>query len=144
MSPNNRAGTSANSTSIKFSVGDPNEIDQCMLSIDDQINQTSLDISCSKCIRHSNTLLFQSTDSKKFATLFYGVLDSKNHMLNYCNAGHDNPYLFSESKNRQRLETGGVVLGFVPDFSYDELHHMTEYNQTLAVYHFYTLPVNRV
>jgi sigma-B regulation protein RsbU (phosphoserine phosphatase) len=56
---------------------------------------------------------------KKFATLFYGLLDFKNHQLQYCNAGHDNPFHFTQQET-QRLQTGGVVLGFISHFSYEE------------------------
>ncbi len=38
----------------------------------------------------------------------------------YCNAGHDFPFLFRSNKTVERLKTGGVVLGFVPHFSYSE------------------------
>jgi sigma-B regulation protein RsbU (phosphoserine phosphatase) len=81
--------------------------------------QTMADIPIKECIGRSNTLIHRSTDMKKFATLFYGLLDFKNHQLQYCNAGHDNPFHFTQQEIK-RLKTGGVVLGFVPQFSYEE------------------------
>jgi len=47
------------------------------------------------CLNRSNKLLYQSTDRQKFATLFYGILDSENHQLCYSNAEHNRPFLFS-------------------------------------------------
>lgn len=82
--------------------------------------QVAAGVSCHICIEKSNTLLFHGTDSTKFATLFFGILDSKTNELFYCNAGHDFPFLFRTNKTVDRLKTGGVVLGFVPHFSYNE------------------------
>jgi sigma-B regulation protein RsbU (phosphoserine phosphatase) len=78
---------------------------------------------CNECIARANKLLYQSTDSKKFATLFYGLLDFHNHQLSYCNAGHDNPFFITESKEVKRLDKGGTVLGFLPEalFEIDSL-----------------------
>ncbi len=82
--------------------------------------QVAPGVPCHICIEKSNTLLFHGTDSTKFATLFFGILDSKKNELCYCNAGHDFPLLFRTTKTVDRLKTGGVVLGFVPHFSYNE------------------------
>lgn len=82
--------------------------------------QVAPGVPCRMCIEKSNTLLFHGTDSTKFATLFFGILDSKKNELCYCNAGHDFPLLFRTNKTVDRLKTGGVVLGFVPHFSYNE------------------------
>ncbi len=51
--------------------------------------------SCKDCLRRSNKLLFQSTDVQKFATLFYGILDTRKNEICYTSAGHDHPFLFS-------------------------------------------------
>jgi serine phosphatase RsbU (regulator of sigma subunit) len=57
--------------------------------------------------------LFSDTHSGQFVTLFYGVLDTRNNMLHYCNAGHNPPYLFSTGKTPsvQSLGRTGVPLG---------------------------------
>jgi serine phosphatase RsbU (regulator of sigma subunit)/CRP-like cAMP-binding protein len=72
------------------------------------------------CIVNASKLLFRSTASDKFVTLFYGLLDINEHMLFYCNAGHDNPMLFNQRNKIKRLKTGGVVLGIMDDFPYKE------------------------
>jgi sigma-B regulation protein RsbU (phosphoserine phosphatase) len=73
-----------------------------------------------ECMDRSNALLYRSTDADKFATLFCGVLDYRNHRLTYSNAGHNYPYYFSESGEPARLAVGGLVLGCIEDFSYRE------------------------
>ena len=75
--------------------------------------------SAAECMRRSNRLLFQSTDSAKFVTFFYGILDLNGRTLEYCNAGHNAPILFSKGQ-QTRLETGGPVLGVLPDFPYEQ------------------------
>jgi sigma-B regulation protein RsbU (phosphoserine phosphatase) len=77
-------------------------------------------VSPKECLSRANTLLYHSTDFKKFATVFYGVLDFKNHQLVYTNGGHDDPIFLSKDKEPQRLSSGGTVLGFVEEFAYTE------------------------
>jgi sigma-B regulation protein RsbU (phosphoserine phosphatase) len=74
----------------------------------------------SETIARSNTLIYQSTDPEKFATLFYGVLDPGEDWLSFCNAGHENPILISTNGDVTRLETGGMALGVSEGFPYDE------------------------
>jgi serine phosphatase RsbU (regulator of sigma subunit) len=71
-------------------------------------------------VQRSNKLLFQSTDPEKFATLFFGVLDTSSHQLMYCNAGHEIPFVLSSDEDSARLETGGMALGVLEEFPYEE------------------------
>ena len=52
-----------------------------------------------------------------FATMFYGVIDTKSNRLTYCNAGHTPPLLL-RGEQMFRLITGGTVLGVDPDHRY--------------------------
>jgi sigma-B regulation protein RsbU (phosphoserine phosphatase) len=80
--------------------------------------QTLLNLSAKECITRSNTLLNQTINSEKFATVFYGILDSKNHVLSFSNGGHDNPFFLS-GQNFSRLKTGGIPLGMLSSFPYE-------------------------
>lgn len=82
--------------------------------------QTRPSLTPKQCIRRSNVLLYGSTDPQKFATFFYGLLDTQKHELRYCNAGHERPFLYSEGKDPLRLGTGGMVLSFMEQFPYEE------------------------
>jgi phosphoserine phosphatase RsbU/P len=82
--------------------------------------QTLASSTAAVCVQRANKLLHQSTSSDKFVTLFYSRLDSANHTLTYCNAGHDNPFLFSGEGEPRRLATGGLVLSIMEDFPYQE------------------------
>ena len=82
--------------------------------------QNLVSSSSSECMSRSNRLMFQSTDSAKFVTFFYAVLDIAGRTLEYSNAGHNPPILFSGDRDPRRLETGGPVLGVLPDFPYEQ------------------------
>lgn len=82
--------------------------------------QTLLTISPSECMANSNRLLFESTSPEKFATLFYGILDMRLHTLTYCNAGHEHPILLGVSGKTQDLEIGGIALGMLESFPFEE------------------------
>jgi sigma-B regulation protein RsbU (phosphoserine phosphatase) len=97
--------------------------------------QTLPNASASECLRRSNTLLFQSTDDEKFATVFYAILDPAQHRLLYSNAGHNDPFLFSTRRSAPlRLTTGGLVLGILPNFSFQEETIALERGDVLLIY----------
>jgi sigma-B regulation protein RsbU (phosphoserine phosphatase) len=86
------------------------------------------------CLERSNRLLFQSTSPEKFATAFYAILDSQKNILFSSNAGQDHPYLFSTDKKIQRLQAGGIPLGMLGDFTYEEESTPLEPGDTLVIY----------
>lgn len=83
-------------------------------------SQTYLTNSVKECISRVNRHLYQSTSPEKFATLFYGILDTKNHTLTYCNAGHEPPILIGRSGEVLRLREGGTVVGIMDGFTFKE------------------------
>jgi sigma-B regulation protein RsbU (phosphoserine phosphatase) len=81
----------------------------------------TINCSCAReCLEKSNYLLFQSTDSEKYATLFYGILDPANNRLAYANAGHNHPIMLAPDGSHQRLKTIGIPLGFLERFEFSE------------------------
>ena len=85
------------------------------------------------CVSRANDMLYASTDSDKFVTMFYAVLDTATHRLEYCNAGH-NPPIMIGGGGPVLLDTGGPVLGVVQGFPYErgEVEFMP--GETLLVY----------
>jgi phosphoserine phosphatase RsbU/P len=71
-------------------------------------------------MRKVNGLLHESTDSGKFVTAFYGVLDCRNRVLIFSNAGHNPPVLMRQDGRIEYLEEGGVALGVLPDASFED------------------------
>lgn len=82
--------------------------------------QTMLNDTAKDCVQRSNKLLYLSTSTEKFVTLFYGIIDVRAHSLCFSNAGHENPLLISEGKDPLRLNTGGIVLSIMEEFPYEE------------------------
>lgn len=82
--------------------------------------QSSLSADPKSCIERSNQLLYQSTSPEKFATVFYAILDHQNHQLWYANAGHEHPYLCCGTSDTKRLNVGGIPLGMLPDFAFQQ------------------------
>ena len=80
--------------------------------------QAMQDCTPDNCINKSNLLLYRSTTTDKFATLFYGMLNTEEHKLCYCNAGHNWPFLIKANGETLRLDVGGPVLGIIEDFAY--------------------------
>jgi len=67
-----------------------------------------------------NHQLFESTPAEKYATLFLGNYDGKNHRLTYSNGGHLPPIIMSEDGTIRRLEVGGTVVGLFDHVAYEE------------------------
>jgi sigma-B regulation protein RsbU (phosphoserine phosphatase) len=72
------------------------------------------------CLERSNKLLLASTDLERFATLFYGILDTEKHSFCYSNAGHNYPFVFRRGGDPLRLKVGGTVVGCFRATSYSE------------------------
>lgn len=65
-----------------------------------------------------NDLMVESTDSNMFATFFYGILDRHRSQFTSTNAGHNPPLLLRQNGQVERLEAGGLLLGFMSDQEY--------------------------
>jgi sigma-B regulation protein RsbU (phosphoserine phosphatase) len=74
----------------------------------------------SECLLRSNKLLFESTSPEKFATLFYGIIDTTHQSINYSNAGHDWPFLIGRDNSIRRFKTGGLMLGLIEQAAYED------------------------
>ncbi len=71
-------------------------------------------------MRKANGLLHESTERDKFVTAFYGVLDWKNSILIFSNAGHNPPLVMHADGTTEQLLDGGLALGVLPDSVYEE------------------------
>ncbi len=66
-----------------------------------------------------NKHLVRNTGDDRFATFFIAVYDSTTRTLRYTNAGHLPSFLICHGKS-ERLDKGGMVLGVVEDYGYEE------------------------
>jgi sigma-B regulation protein RsbU (phosphoserine phosphatase) len=70
-------------------------------------------------IRRINHLLCESqSQSSKYVTFFYGILNHQTGTMTYVNAGHPYPLVVKKGGELVRLETGGTVMGFFQDANY--------------------------
>lgn len=71
-------------------------------------------------MRKVNQLLHESTERDRFVTAFYGVLDWRNSVFIFSNAGHNPPMLLRADGTTEELTDGGVALGVLEDTRYEE------------------------
>jgi sigma-B regulation protein RsbU (phosphoserine phosphatase) len=67
-----------------------------------------------------NNLLFESIERDRYVTAAYGVLDCKNKIFTFSNAGHNPPVLIRDSGELQYLSEGGMALGIFANSTYEE------------------------
>jgi sigma-B regulation protein RsbU (phosphoserine phosphatase) len=86
------------------------------------------------CLSRTNTLLAQRTGPEKFVTLFFAVISPGDGLLRYCNAGHESPLIVRPSGEVHRLEAGGIPLGMVEEFPFQDGAAVLAPGDVLAVF----------
>lgn len=84
-----------------------------------------------------NRLVYESSSANRYATFFYAQYDSSTRLLEYVNAGHNPPLLFRTYGNRDavlRLDTGGPVIGLMPECSYVQHRVMLNEGDVLVLF----------
>jgi sigma-B regulation protein RsbU (phosphoserine phosphatase) len=71
-----------------------------------------------KFISKANSLIYNFTKGNRFITLFWMLIDDKQRIINYVNAGHVEPVLVSGSQV-SCLSDGGLLTGFIEDAKYE-------------------------
>jgi sigma-B regulation protein RsbU (phosphoserine phosphatase) len=82
--------------------------------------QAKLTLSPAECLSRVNRLLFDSTAAEKYATVFYGILDLHSHRFRYSNGGHETPFLITAAGGCTALVSGGIPLGMLESFPFEE------------------------
>jgi sigma-B regulation protein RsbU (phosphoserine phosphatase) len=62
-----------------------------------------------------NYLLFRNSGGEKFITAFLGIYDRRTRLMQYVNAGHNDPILLPDQGPAQRLTHGTVMLGIMEE-----------------------------
>ena len=76
--------------------------------------------SLSADVARLNAAVTKNCPAGKFITFFIGVLNPKTGSFSYCNAGHNPPLIVRADGSVEKLGSGGIVLGIVPVFSYEQ------------------------
>ena len=74
-----------------------------------------------KVLSEVNQLLQEENDAAMFVTVFYATFDPETGEFAYANGGHNTPLVVhTDGSSTVIPPTGGIALGVVPDFSYEE------------------------
>lgn len=76
-------------------------------------------MSTAELVARLNVHMVRNTADDRFATFFVAVYDSATRVLRYTNAGHLPGFLILNGASRH-LDKGGMVLGVVEDYVYEE------------------------
>ena len=75
--------------------------------------------SAGECLTYMNQSLVEQQAPGMFATVFYGILNTRSGMLEYANAGHNAPYLLSPGGKLEALkDLSGPMLGVFDGMQY--------------------------
>jgi sigma-B regulation protein RsbU (phosphoserine phosphatase) len=71
-----------------------------------------------------NSLVYESSETNRYATFFFGRYNAVTRVLDYVNAGHNAPMVFRACASDEpiilRLDTGGPVIGLLQDGGYEQ------------------------
>lgn len=86
------------------------------------IRASALEVrSPAQALRRANDLLVADSSSGMFVTVFYGVLDVREGVFTYANAGHNPPLLARAGASAPELLTAeGMILGVMEDIDLEE------------------------
>jgi sigma-B regulation protein RsbU (phosphoserine phosphatase) len=74
-------------------------------------------------VANVNRLVYEASSESRYATFFYGQYDPSTRKFDYVNAGHNPPMLFHRRQGQwtvTRLDVGGVVVGLLASFPYQQ------------------------
>ena len=86
-------------------------------------------------LQKMNRFIYDQTDPEAFVTMFYGVLDPKRRTLVYSSAGHEPGLLLrAETGCIEHITTPGILLGIVPDATFEEHKTSIQAGDVLLLY----------
>ena len=100
-----------------------------------RISGLQRDYTAADCLRVSNQMLCKESADNMFVTVFYAIYNVKTGEINYCNAGHNPPYILRKDGKLERLpnsETG--MLGVFDFFEFNDEFVKLEEGDLLMMY----------
>ncbi len=86
-------------------------------------------------VQSMNRELCQGNENSMFVTFFIGIIDLKTGRVDYCNAGHNYPYILRSSCKMEVIDkTHGTPLGIFEDIAYESDHLMLEKRDNIVLY----------
>ncbi len=96
--------------------------------------QSIMQATVAERVARADKLLYASTESDKYATMFYAELEPESGKLRYTNAGHNPPVLISADGEQRLLDVGGPPVGLLPIATYEESSVEMQPGDLLLVY----------
>jgi len=97
-------------------------------------SQSPLSEDLASQLRTVNRLLYQSTETNRYATLFLGLFDDADRRLRYVNCGHNPPLLLRGTGSLERLAPTAMVVGLVEDWTAGTEETVLGSGDILAIY----------
>ncbi|HET6351680.1 MAG TPA: SpoIIE family protein phosphatase [Coriobacteriia bacterium] len=85
-------------------------------------------------VARANAMMRRFTSVESFATLWFGLLNTKTGQLRYVSAGHPPALVLSPDGGLAHLETGSPIIGAFDDAVYFESHSMLGRHERLVLY----------
>lgn len=100
------------------------------------IRASALEVrSPAQALRRANDLLVADSSSGMFVTVFYGVLDVRDGVFTYANAGHNRPLLArADGGEPEPLSADGMILGVMEDVALEEKQVQMAEGDVLLMY----------
>jgi phosphoserine phosphatase RsbU/P len=86
-----------------------------------------------RLFNHVNRFLCDHTEVGRYATVFFGILDSQGH-LEFINAGHPSPFLLRRGTAEEAFTEGSYPVGLVPEAQYTAACLKLEPGDTLVLF----------
>lgn len=88
-----------------------------------------------ECLTETNRLLADYSVEYMFVTMFYAIYNTKTGHVNYCNAGHNAPYMLRADGTIELLpKAGNVMVGAFKDAVYKEDTLQLAHGDTLVMF----------
>lgn len=88
-----------------------------------------------ECLTRMNRVLCLENLSAMFVTIFYGILHFRTGEVEYCNGGHNPPYVLRCDGDARMLATSGnLVVGGLPNSSYRATELTLQAGETIFLY----------
>jgi sigma-B regulation protein RsbU (phosphoserine phosphatase) len=97
--------------------------------------KSGVGISSGEILYHTNNELCRGNEESMFVTLFCAILDLRTGEIEFSNAGHNRPYLYTADGRVQMLAPKrGIALGVVEDFSFKNEKIILAPKDTIVIY----------
>lgn len=88
-----------------------------------------------ECLAHVNRVLHPETMPRMFVTAVFGILNTANGIVDYCNAGHHAPIILRRDGSIEEApRTGGLGLCLVPEFGYSSKQLQLAPGESILLY----------